>query len=75
MARASSSAVIGLPSGSSRSNVCVASIANRTSKPRLAPTRAVVSQQWLVVMPHTAMPVSPRVRSHPARSARRGTPS
>ena len=38
------------------------------SKPMSEPARAVVSQQWLVVMPHTAMPSYPCSRSQAARS-------
>ena len=68
MARASSSAVIVVPSGPVRSNVCVASSTKRTSKPTFAPTRAVVSQQWFVVIPQIAIRSRSRPRSHAARS-------
>lgn len=60
VARASSSAL-----RPPESKACVASSTKRTSKPMSEPARPVVSQQWLVVTPHTAMP------SHPARAARR----
>ncbi len=46
-------------------------VANSTSCPRLPPTRAVVSQQWLVVIPQTTIPAtcpSASPRSH--RTAR-----
>ena len=68
--------VITVPSGPARSNVCVASSTNSTSKPRLPPTRAVVSQQWLVVMPQIAIPLQVAL-AQPARRgrARRGRPS
>jgi hypothetical protein len=60
VARASSSAL-----RPPESKACVASSTKRTSKPMSEPARPVVSQQWLGVTPHTAMP------SHPARAARR----
>ena len=56
------------PSGPSRSKVWVASSANSTRCPRLPPTRAVVSQQWLVVMPQTTKPSSSRASSQACRS-------
>jgi hypothetical protein len=54
--------------GAVRSKVCVASIANSTVCPRLPPTRAVVSQQWFVVIPQTTIPASRRARSQASRS-------
>jgi hypothetical protein len=50
-----SSAVTTEPSGAVRSKVWVASNTTRTACPRSLPTRAVVSQQWLPVMPQIAM--------------------
>src|SRR3954452_13805041 len=68
VARVSSSAVMTVPSGPSRSKVAHASSTNSTSYPRFPPIRAVVSTQWLVVMPHSAKEAMPRPRSHASRS-------
>ena len=48
--------------------MCVASMANRISKPRFAATRAVVSAHMLVWMPQTTTPSTPFARSQPPRS-------